>query len=157
MGKAFSDSITVRGCKFGKGLFSTKDIPKGTVLFIISGRQIKFDEAVILGERESHCVQISPDTYILPDYPFYLTNHSCDPNCGISPQLEFFTLRDIRKDEQLFWDYSTSMFERHWTMKCECGSPLCRQLISDFDLLPKLVQEKYIKLDIVQPFIKNLL
>jgi uncharacterized protein len=151
---SYKDNITVEKSKFGQGLFATKDIPEGSLLFLISGRQISYDQALMLGERESHPIQIGADTYILSDFPFYFCNHSCDPNCAVTENLEFITIKKIKKGDELFWDYSTSMLERHWTMKCGCGSPFCRKQITDFDLLPKEIQEKYIKLKIVQPYIK---
>ena len=57
--------------------------------------------------------------------------------------------------EELFWDYSTSMLERHWTMICNCGNQNCRKIITDFDLLPNALQGEYIKMNIVLPFILN--
>jgi hypothetical protein len=71
--------------------------------------------------------------------------------------MEFYTLRDIKSGEELLWDYSTSMLERHWTMNCHCGSPLCRKVVQDFDLLPKGTQNKYLQHKIVLPFIMEML
>ncbi len=145
--------ISIQGSKFGKGLFATVDIPKNTIISRVTGRLMNFRETVALKERESHTFQIGPDLYILCETPFLYSNHSCDPNCGLTPELEVKTLRNIKKGEELFWDYSTSMMERHWTMQCRCGAPNCRGLITDFDLLPEKLQNKYIKLNIVLPFI----
>lgn len=145
--------IGIQQSKFGKGLFASVDILKNTIITQITGAPMSFAGTVTLEERESHTLQIGHDQYILCDPPFLYSNHSCEPNCGITPDLQLKALRDIKQGEELLWDYSTSMLERHWTMPCNCGSRNCRRLITDFDLLPQALQEKYIKLNIVLPFI----
>jgi hypothetical protein len=75
----------------------------------------------------------------------------------VNADLELFTLREILPGEELLWDYSTSMFERHWTMRCHCGCKECRHVITDFDLLPLHLQKKYLRMNIVFPFIKEML
>lgn len=150
-----SDSLEIRDSKFGKGLFAKKDVPAGTVLCKVTGRQLRFEETILLKERESHTLQTDFDRYILCEPPFLYSNHSCNPNCGINHNLQLVALRAIKKGEELFWDYSTSMLERHWTMKCSCGEKNCRKIITDFDLLPKNLQAKYLTLNIVLPFIAH--
>jgi uncharacterized protein len=145
--------ISIQESKFGKGLFASIDIPKNTIVTRVTGQPMNFAETVELKEKESHTLQIGPDQYILCTPPFLYSNHSCNPNCGLTPNLELKTLRLIKQGEELLWDYSTSMLERHWTMKCNCGSANCRHIIQDFDLLPEELQAKYIQLDIVLPFI----
>ena len=145
--------ISIQPAKFGKGLFASVDILKNTVITKATGRMMTFAETLELKEKESHAMQVGPDQYILCDIPFLYSNHSCDPNCGITPELEMNALRNIRKGEELLWDYSTSMLERHWTMKCNCGTAVCRGIIKDFDLIPEALQQKYIRLNIVLPFI----
>lgn len=145
--------ISIRESKFGKGLFASVDIPENTVVTRVTGIPLNFAATLELEEKESHTLQIGHDQYILCDPPFLYSNHSCEPNCGLAPNLEMRTLRNIKKGEELLWDYSTSMLERHWTMPCNCGSRNCRRLVTDFDLLPHELQRKYIHLNIVLPFI----
>ena len=82
-------------------------------------------------------------------------NHSCEPNVGITDDLTLVTLRPIEKDEEIRFDYSTTMYERYYTMSCDCGSKICRGTIEDFDLLPDHLQKRYLKLGIVQSFIRD--
>jgi uncharacterized protein len=145
--------IEIKDSKFGKGLFATQNISIGTPVCSIKGRHISFKETLLLGEKESHCIQTGSNKYIFCIPPFLYSNHSCNPNCGINAGLELFALRNIAPGEELFWDYSTSMLERHWTMNCFCGSKNCRKLITDFDLIPFELQEKYLRMNIVLPFI----
>lgn len=148
-------AIEIQSSRFGKGLFATKDIAPNTLLCLIQGRNLSFKETLLLGDKESHCIQVALDQYILSDSPFLYSNHSCNPNCAINNNYEFFSLKEIKMGEELFWDYSTSMLERHWTMICNCGNQNCRKIITDFDLLPNALQEEYIKMNIVLPFILN--
>ena len=152
-----SDSIEIGNSKFGKGLFAKIDIKPGTILCKLHGRELSFEETVALKEKESHSLQIDFDKYILCEPPFLYSNHSCNPNCALNHRLELFALDEIKKGEELFWDYSTSMLERYWTMKCSCGEENCRNIVTDFDLLPRHVQEKYLELNIVLPFIAHFL
>jgi len=145
--------LAIQESKFGKGLFTKKNIAAHTILCTVSGPTLTFEQTVELDERESHSLQIGVDQYILCDPPFLYSNHSCEPNCALNAHLQLFALRDLKKGEELFWDYSTSMLERHWTMPCACGSPHCRKLITDFDLLPEGLQHLYLEKGMVLPFI----
>ena len=147
--------IEIRPSQFGNGLFSLRDIQAGTVVCPITGAELNFKETLLLGEIESHCIQVDIDRYILCDPPFLYSNHSCAPNCAINANLELYTLIDIPKNTELLWDYSTSMYERSWTMPCKCGNKNCRKVIRDFDLLPEDLQQCYLKKNIVMPFIMH--
>src|ERR1700744_4614994 len=117
--------LEIKESKFGKGLYAKRSIPPGTIVCQASGRILTFDETAVLGEKESHTLQIGLDKYIYCEPPFLYSNHSCNPNCGVTADLKLFTLRKIKKGEELFWDYSTSMLERHWQMECLCGEKNC--------------------------------
>ena len=151
--KMESDFIEILRSKFGKGLFAKKDIDAGTVLCKATGKKINFEQTLLLKEKESHTLQIDFDKYILCEPPFLYSNHSCNPNCAVNSSFELFALRKIKAGEELFWDYSTSMLERHWTMKCNCGEKNCRKIVRDFDLLPKYLQQQYLEKNIVFSFI----
>jgi hypothetical protein len=152
------DLMEVGESKFGKGVFARSFIPAGTVLFRVDiGEQMDLNGTRRLGERESHPLQVDIDRYILCGAPFIYYNHSCNPNCAVNSKMEFITLKNIREGEEMFWDYSTSMLERSWTMKCACGEKDCRRVVTDFDLLPHMLQEKYLRLNIVLPFIAHIM
>jgi hypothetical protein len=157
MDKSFENLIEIKDSKFGKGLFAKRDLSTGTVICKVTGKELNFSDTVELHEKESHTLQIDFDKYIYCESPFLYSNHSCEPNCGVNAYLDLFTLKNIKAGEELFWDYSTSMFERHWTMKCDCGKKSCRKIITDFDLLPQKIQSKYLRLNIVFPFIVHFL
>ena len=152
------DLLEIRESKFGKGLFASRKMSSGIVVCNIPlGKEINFQHSLQLQDKESHALQIDFDRYILCVPPFLYSNHSCNPNCAVNTKLEMFAVRDIMEGEELTWDYSTSMLERHWTMKCSCNEPECRKIIADFDLLPQTLQAKYLQMNIVLPFIVNFL
>lgn len=153
MRKPNPETVIVKDSKFGKGIFTTIDRPKKSIILKITGNALTFEETLQLGSSECYSLQVATDKYIIPDHPFLLSNHCCQPNCGINRKMEFIAIRDIKAGEELCWDYSTSMLERHWTMQCNCGYYDCRHLIGDFDMLPIHIQERYLHMRVVLPFI----
>ena len=147
------DKVRIGDTPKGKGLFANAALASGTVVTAVRGEHVTFEDTTELGDIESYCVQISPKDYVKPNPPFYYANHSCNPNCGLNKDLELVTIRDVSQDDEITWDYSTSMLERHWIMKCECGDKSCRGVVNDFDLLPDAVRANYMKLGIVLPYI----
>jgi hypothetical protein len=106
-----------------------------------------------MAEKQGNTVQIGPRHYIDVEPPGLYTNHSCQPNTGVKNDTVLVALRDISADEELRFDYSTTMSEREWTMQCRCGSAQCRGVIEDFHLIPERVKQRYLALGIVQRFI----
>ena len=136
----------------GKGILANAQLPAGTVLCEVSGAMIDYEDTLDMGSKESYALQVDFDKYLRPDYPFYLFNHSCDPNAGIR-DMKLITLRTIAEGDELKWDYSTSMFERGWEMDCSCCADNCRKRIKDFDKLPTDTRDRYKALGIVMPYI----
>jgi hypothetical protein len=151
--KELSEIYTIKETETGKGIFALKDIPPQTILMHVKGEPLNFSSTKVLGEKEAYTLQVGANHYILTKPPFCFLNHSCDPNCALDSDLFLYTLRSIRAGEEIRWDYSTTMLERSWTMECHCGSPNCREVITDFDLLPPDLQKKYIGMGVVLPFI----
>jgi hypothetical protein len=62
----------------------------------------------------------------------FFFNHSCEPNAGIKGQIFLIAMRDIRKGEEVTFDYAMCLHEtkeaRQYRMKCRCESPNCRGL-----------------------------
>ncbi|MFA5000226.1 MAG: SET domain-containing protein-lysine N-methyltransferase [Patescibacteria group bacterium] len=61
-------------------------------------------------------------------------NHSCSPNMAFDRQANLVALRNIKKDEELTFDYGW-IFDEKFKMKCACGSPNCRKVVTGLDLL----------------------
>ncbi len=150
-----SPYLEVLKSKNGKGVFAACPLPAGLALLEITGKKLSFEDTLKLGDKESYALQVDDHEYIALHFPFFLVNHSCNPNCGITPELVFKTIKAINKGEELRWDYSTSMYERSWTIPCNCGAPNCRKVIADFDTIPAEQQQYYLRQDIVLPFIRK--
>lgn len=145
--------VFVGECEFGRGLFAAQHFRAGDFLFSFAGPVIDRATAIAKGEAECNPLQIGPTAYIDLEPPGVFINHSCHPNAGIRNDTEAYALCDIALGEEIRLDYSTTMSERRWTMICRCGAASCRGVVTDFHDLPQAVQERYLALGIVQPFI----
>jgi uncharacterized protein len=148
-----SDAIYVDKCPLGLGVFAARDFFEGELLFRFSGPIITLSQAVAKGEAEGNVLQIAPATYIDLEPPGVFANHGCEPNAGLRDLVSGFALRPIARGEEILYDYSTTMSEQKWTMRCHCGAPSCRGVIGDFHDLPDALQRRYLAMRIVQPFI----
>jgi hypothetical protein len=69
-------------------------------------------------------------------------NHSCEPNVGVSGQIMYVAMRNIRSGEELTLDYAM-IDDAPIRMKCGCSSPRCRGIITGKDWKRKDLQKKY--------------
>ena len=133
--------IEVRENKFGKCVYATEQIEKGTVILSGWGYQIP--------HRTVHSFQVGIDKHIIIDGPIQLINHSCEPNCGVflrqgMDALEIHALRDLEPGEELFTDYATFEYEiKHFPGRCLCGTASCRGRITGYKDLPYETRETY--------------
>lgn len=147
-----SEKIRISESTLGKGVFARVPIEAKETIFYLTGKVLDFNEAVAL-PHEAYVIQVGIDRYIDPYSPAKFLNHSCQPNSGFVDEIRLIATRRILPGEEIRFDYSTTMLERHWELDCRCGAPQCRSRIRDFDLLPLALQTYYLKLGIVQNFI----
>ncbi len=153
-----SDKFYVGETNVGKGLFAKRKINAGEEILIFEGSAVTSKQAERLdlekyGKSMGNALQTGKDRYIYLKEPGRIANHSCNPNAGIKDDIKLVAIRDIPKGEEIRWDYSTSMDEDYWTMKCRCGEKNCRRVIKDFKYLPRDLRGRYLRLGIVQSFI----
>lgn len=142
-------NFIVRECGTGRGVFATENIRVGSVIMKYSGPLLKYVQTT----PQTLALQIGPDLYIgasgdADDF----VNHSCDPNAGMQidgTDVQLIAIRNITIDEQITFDYSTTMDEDDFEFDCLCGSPVCRGRIRDFKHLPAELRRKYGSLGIV--------
>ncbi|MDQ9169289.1 SET domain-containing protein-lysine N-methyltransferase [Oxalobacteraceae bacterium R-40] len=139
-----SSPIVVRDSKVhGRGVFATRKIPEGSFIIEYMGERIT--------EREANRRKAAD-----PDNPFHTfffslengkmidgdadgndarwINHSCEPNCEAREEkgrIFIHALRDIKRGEELNYDYGLILEERHTpavkrAYACLCGSSQCR-------------------------------
>lgn len=139
--------------KCGNGVFTKKGIKKDTLLIIFGGYVLtRKQENILPLEIRDIAIQIEKDFVIgvvdknqLHDYDY--VNHSCEPNSGIKGQISLIAMRDIKKGEEITFDYGTVLYRGKgapaYELKCECGIKSCRGKITQHDwMLPEL-QAKY--------------
>jgi hypothetical protein len=82
-------------------------------------------------------------------------NHSCEPNAGLNIQgmdVVLLAIRDIEPDEEIYFDYSTTMDEDDFEMICHCKKPSCRKVIRDFKHLPADRKRFYLSKGVVPEY-----
>ena len=127
----------------GTGVYTTREIRKGTRIIEYQGRLISANEA---GELEPHDPADPRHTfYYLLDNGDVIDagqggniarwiNHSCAPNCTTEEEnsrLFIHALETIHPGDELFYDYSLDPGERRTkavekAYACFCGSADCR-------------------------------
>ena len=150
--------LKVEPTHLGHGVFAQKPFLPAEVILEFSGPRLHQQEIPAIDKPEDdRYLQVGPTEYLGPSKSFDdFVNHSCNPNCGIQfkkNKILLAAIKPIHKNEEITWDYSTTMAEDDWEMDCHCGSPICRKKIRDFKSLPLLTKKKYINLKIVPAFV----
>ncbi|HSX19224.1 MAG TPA: SET domain-containing protein-lysine N-methyltransferase [Candidatus Saccharimonadales bacterium] len=149
-----SEPFYVAVSKFGKGVFASRDIKSGERICTMSGKRVSSKQLGFESDRKRNLLvdpfQIGADAYLMLEEPYLLINHSCSPNAGLKNGVNLTAIKNIKKGEEIFYDYSTTWFDG---MECKCGSPNCRKHISNYMTIPPEIRKEYRKLDIIPDFI----
>lgn len=130
----------------GLGAFATRAIPAGTRLIEYVGQRITPEEADAKYDDESserhHTFLFAIDDDVVIDAAYdgndaRFINHSCDPNCDAvieDKRIWIETIRDVKRGEELAYDYAYELEERHSPAlkklyPCYCGAKNCRGTI----------------------------
>ena len=158
-----SDSLKVVQVKDGYlSVRAIKDIPSGSFLSDIWGP--------VINSPNMYTIQVNKGKHVFPEGPTKLTNHSCQPNAKIvfekrnamvptsSPHYEvfwqLFASRDIKKGEDITFDYTTTEYEMAESFQCNCGEAKCLGEIKGFKFLSP--EQKRQKANHASPAIKSL-
>jgi len=162
------DILEVRESEIsGKGAFAKRNISKGERICFMQGKLCTIDEMIILVDSDleegSDPLGVDDEIYIDLDELYRSINHSCKPNAFLRGRNELIAIRNINKDEEITYDYSTTMDDNSkkievgdgelWSMKCNCGKDNCRGVIDQFRTLPAEIQEYYTKNKFAPDFI----
>jgi len=133
----------------GRGLFAVEPIARDEIVVIKGG--YVFDAGALPGvakELGPAEIQIADGFFIGPrraeerDAGMIFSNHSCDPNIGVSGQIVFVALRDIAAGEELTHDWATTDDDTY-ELECRCGAEACRRVITGRDWRKPELQKKY--------------
>ena len=118
-----------------RGLYTSKNIKSGTKIIEYIGKLIskketetnpKFDN-----EKDIYLFNINSKYDLDGDYNWNsarLINHSCNPNCeveGKGLKLWISAIKDIKKGEELSYDYGFGYDVDYKQFPCRCGSQNC--------------------------------
>ncbi len=147
--------------KYGKGVFANAEIQNGEVIHVLSGERMDVGQLVdkVLSGKENidDACQFGRRTFFDLDEFSRTFNHSCDPTAGIRKNSELFALRDIKTGDEVTFDYSLTIAPTEWSMKCKCGSKICRKILGDILSVPPKRLEEYKKAGALQNYMKKLL
>ena len=135
------------------GVFAGNDIKSGELLAVFGGYVFGIEEESDLPPSMSdNALQISEDLVLgiksesdveIASY----FNHSCDPNAGFKGQVFLQSMRDIKKREQVTFDYGMVLFRSSkgvdYEFECLCGDENCRKVITNHDWKRPELQKKY--------------
>lgn len=138
--------------KEGNGEFAIDNIKKGEILAMFGGHVMTREERDSLPEEVRYlALGIDEEMFIGPknidetdDGDWF--NHSCEPNAGLKGQIFLVAIRDIKKGEEITFDYVMSCAqerEGRVLFECNCGSSNCRKEITNHDWKIPELQEKY--------------
>ena len=68
----------------GKGVHARFPIRTGEKILEFDGPRLTHAQVLAMGDDEAYTIQMGPDDYIDTRPPGRFTNHSCEPNAGIS-------------------------------------------------------------------------
>ena len=71
-------------------------------------------------------------------------NHSCNGNLGFNKNGDFIALRNIKKGEELSYDYGLAESNPKFRMKCTCKSKKCRKIITGNDWKDIAFRQKWL-------------
>lgn len=144
----------IKPCTHGRGLFASRLIKSGETITKFRGKKIDYS-GVLRKRLIDNPLQIGPETYVDIRQPAVIANHSCDPNAGIKEDSVLIAIKDIKPGEEICYDYSTTMdAETEVTFRCDCGQK-CRHEILGFEHLPEETKKRYLRLGIVQRFLRD--
>jgi hypothetical protein len=133
----------------GRGLFAREKIFKGEVVAVKAGHILRAEEVFeITRSIGDYTLQIHDDFFLGPrlleeveDMVVFI-NHSCDPNVGFDGQITYVAMRDVHAGKELCHDYAMAR-SLEYELKCECGSSMCRGIVTGEDWKRKDLQKRY--------------
>jgi SET domain-containing protein len=138
------------------GIFAKTDIAKGTRIIEYVGEKITAKEASRRADaflddhrkdRSSGAVyifEINRRYSVDGNVPYNTArhiNHSCDPNAEtdvIKGRVWIIAIRDIKKGEEIAYNYGYDFIEDYEDHPCRCGAANCAGFIMHYDAWPKL-------------------
>ena len=117
------------------GLYANCDISRGTKIIEYKGKIISVKQSDSNPKYDNnkaiYLFNINKRYDLDGDFKFNtarLINHSCDPNCevfGSGLKVWVFAMKNIKKDEELSYDYGFSYDADYKNYPCKCKAKNC--------------------------------
>ena len=136
-----------------KGLFAVAPLKKDEVIavwggYIITQKDFKQLAKAHFRDIEDYATKVADGFYLvsckkggLEDDDFF--NHSCQPNAGVRGQIMMVAMRDIKKGEEITYDYAMTDADFKYSFRCACAAPNCRKRITTSDWKKPELQKRY--------------
>ena len=118
-----------------QGLCAARNIKIGEKIIEYIGKKITHKQAennTKYGFDVTYLFTINKKYLLDGDFKFNtarLINHSCDPNCEVldtsKTKIWITAMKDIKKGEELSYDYGFGFDSNYKDHKCKCGSKNC--------------------------------
>ena len=144
----------------GRGLFASQNIKKGYQIIEYVGDKVtkregdrRADKQINKAKKYNkngmvYVFELNKRYDIDGDVPYNharLINHSCNPNCEVvidNNHLWISAIKNIKKNNELSYNYGYSYDTDYGEHICKCGSSRCVGYILDEDHWPKLKKKK---------------
>ena len=118
-----------------KGLYANQNIKKGTRIIEYKGKIVSVKETSknpkFDNEKAIYLFNLNKRYDLDGDFKFNtarLINHSCEPNCEVTGEglkVWVYAIKDIKKNEELSYDYGFSYDKNYKQFPCKCGANNC--------------------------------
>ena len=130
----------------GRAVFAHRAVGAGELLAVWGGNVFTSGQLMAAPPSVTRlAIQVDEEMFLVSttEGPADWINHSCSPNAGLRGQVVLVAMRDIRKGEQICYDYAMSDGSDYDVFRCECGSPLCRGMVTGGDWNLPSLQSRY--------------
>ena len=134
----------------GMGVFASEFVPKGTLVWKLSDPKIYTKEEwdKLPEDIKKVCYPDAEDNFIYSEGKGESWNHSCDANTWWTADSELSAKRDIKKNEEITYDYASTDIDakikgmgEEYPWECKCGIPNCRKKLHWNDILKPEIYE----------------
>lgn len=118
-----------------RGLYASRDIKDRTKIIEYKGKVVTKKEAEdnpkFDNEKAIYLFNINKKYDLDGDFAHNtarLINHSCDPNCevyGTGLKVWVYAIKNIKRDEELTYDYGFGYDKDYKDFPCRCGAKNC--------------------------------
>ena len=142
----------------GIGVFAIRNLKKGTIIgeprfmgedFLLKHKDYKKIDKESKKRIMDFCANSKEGFYVPRDInyisiPWHM-NHCCDGNVSFDLKGNFITIKSIKKNEELCYDYGLMMSYPRYKLICICKSEKCRKIVTGNDWKDKNYAKKNFK------------